>query len=54
MSVMTVLLGNQDSRRDWCYAPDYGRAMWLVTTHDVADDYVIATGGARLGADGGI
>lgn len=39
-----LLLGNLDSRRDWGYAPDYVRAMWLVTTHDVADDYVIATG----------
>jgi GDPmannose 4,6-dehydratase len=37
-------LGNLDSRRDWGYAPDYVRAMWLMTTADVADDYVIATG----------
>lgn len=39
-----LLLGNLDSRRDWGYAPDYVRAMWLMTTHEVADDYVIATG----------
>jgi len=42
-----LLLGNLDSRRDWGYAPDYVRAMWLITTHDVADDYVIATGETR-------
>lgn len=39
-----LLLGNLDSRRDWGYAPDYVRAMWLMTVHEVADDYVIATG----------
>jgi len=42
-----LLLGNLDSRRDWGYAPDYVRAMWLMTRHDVADDYVIATGKTR-------
>ena len=42
-----LLLGNLDSRRDWGYAPDYVRAMWLMTTHDAADDYVIATGETR-------
>jgi GDPmannose 4,6-dehydratase len=42
-----LLLGNLDSRRDWGYAPDYVRAMWLMTTHDVADDYVVATGRTR-------
>ena len=42
-----LLLGNLDSRRDWGYAPDYVRAMWLMTMHDVADDYVIATGETR-------
>jgi GDPmannose 4,6-dehydratase len=42
-----LLLGNLDSRRDWGCAPDYVRAMWLMTTRDVADDYVIATGETR-------
>ncbi|NDC62960.1 MAG: GDP-mannose 4,6-dehydratase [Planctomycetia bacterium] len=42
-----LLLGNLDSRRDWGYAPDYVRAMWLMTTHDIADDYIIATGQTR-------
>lgn len=37
-------LGNLDARRDWGYAPDYVRAMWLMLQHDYPDDYVIATG----------
>jgi len=40
-------LGNLDSRRDWGYAPDYVRAMWLMTRHDEPGDYVIATGETR-------
>jgi GDPmannose 4,6-dehydratase len=39
-----VLLGDLDARRDWGYAGDYVRAMWLVLQQDEADDYVIATG----------
>jgi GDPmannose 4,6-dehydratase len=39
-----VLLGNLDARRDWGYAGDYVRAMWLVVQQDGADDYVIASG----------
>ncbi|PKO21489.1 MAG: GDP-mannose 4,6-dehydratase [Chloroflexi bacterium HGW-Chloroflexi-1] len=37
-------LGNLDSRRDWGYAPDYVRAMWLMLQQDHPDDYVVATG----------
>ena len=37
-------LGNLDARRDWGYAPDYVRAMWLMLQQDGPDDYVIATG----------
>jgi GDPmannose 4,6-dehydratase len=37
-------LGNLDSRRDWGYAGDYVKAMWLMLQHDAADDFVIATG----------
>jgi GDPmannose 4,6-dehydratase len=37
-------LGNLDARRDWGYAGDYVRAMWLMLQQSVADDYVIATG----------
>ena len=37
-------LGNLDARRDWGFAGDYVRAMWLMMQQDQADDYVIATG----------
>jgi GDPmannose 4,6-dehydratase len=37
-------LGNLDARRDWGYAGDYVRAMWLMLQQDDAEDYVIATG----------
>jgi GDPmannose 4,6-dehydratase len=37
-------LGNLDARRDWGYAGDYVRAMWLMLQQDVADDYVVGTG----------
>ncbi|MHB8642894.1 MAG: GDP-mannose 4,6-dehydratase [Gaiellaceae bacterium] len=37
-------LGDLDSQRDWGYAGDYVRAMWLMLQRDEPDDYVIATG----------
>ena len=37
-------LGNLDSKRDWGYAGDYVRAMWLMLQQEQPDDYVIATG----------
>jgi GDPmannose 4,6-dehydratase len=37
-------LGNLDAERDWGFAGDYVRAMWLMLQQDEADDYVIATG----------
>ena len=37
-------LGNLEARRDWGYARDYVRAMWLMLQHDAPDDYVVATG----------
>ncbi|MFO1022179.1 MAG: GDP-mannose 4,6-dehydratase [Planctomycetales bacterium] len=37
-------LGNLDARRDWGFAGDYVRALWLMLQRDQADDYVIATG----------
>jgi GDPmannose 4,6-dehydratase len=37
-------LGNLESRRDWGYAADYVRAMWLMLQQPGPDDYVIATG----------
>jgi GDPmannose 4,6-dehydratase len=39
-----VSLGDLDARRDWGYAGDYVRAMWLMLQRDEPDDYVIATG----------
>jgi GDPmannose 4,6-dehydratase len=36
-------LGNLEARRDWGFAPDYVRAMWLMLQQDTPDDYVIAT-----------
>jgi GDPmannose 4,6-dehydratase len=39
-----LYLGNLDARRDWGYAKDYVRAMWLMLQAEEPDDYVIATG----------
>ena len=39
-----LFLGNLDSKRDWGFAGDYVKAMWLMLQQEVADDYVIATG----------
>ncbi|MDY6941281.1 MAG: GDP-mannose 4,6-dehydratase [Cyanobacteriota bacterium] len=38
-----LFLGNLDSKRDWGYAKDYVKAMWLMLQQDTPDDYVIAT-----------
>jgi GDPmannose 4,6-dehydratase len=40
-------LGNLEAKRDWGYAPDYVRAMWLMLQQDHPDDYVVATGEAH-------
>src|SRR5438270_8804217 len=40
----TVSLGNLDAQRDWGYAADYVRAMWLMLQQDEPGDYVVATG----------
>lgn len=37
-------LGNMDSLRDWGYAKDYVKCMWLMLQHDFPEDFVIATG----------
>jgi GDPmannose 4,6-dehydratase len=42
-----LFLGNMDARRDWGYAPDYVRAMWLMLQQENPDDYVIGTGEAH-------
>jgi GDPmannose 4,6-dehydratase len=40
-------LGDLDARRDWGYAADYVRAMWLMLQQDDPDDYVVATGASH-------
>ncbi|HEY5861006.1 MAG TPA: GDP-mannose 4,6-dehydratase [Actinomycetota bacterium] len=39
-----VVLGNLDSKRDWGYAGDYVKAMWLMLQQDEPGDFVVATG----------
>ena len=39
-----IRIGNTDAKRDWGFAGDYVRAMWLMLQQDEPDDYVIATG----------
>lgn len=43
-NTFTLELGNIDAKRDWGHAEDYVHAMWLMLQHDVADDFVIASG----------
>src|ERR671912_2140155 len=40
----TLSLGNLNAKRDWGFAGDYVRAMWMMLQRDQPDDYVIATG----------
>ena len=40
----TLALGNLDAQRDWGFAADYVRAMWMMLQQDEPDDYVVATG----------
>jgi GDPmannose 4,6-dehydratase len=40
----SLALGNLDAQRDWGFAGDYVRAMWLMLQQPAADDYVVATG----------
>ena len=42
-----LFLGNLEARRDWGYAPDYVRAMWLMLQQEKPDDFVIGTGEAH-------
>ncbi|NER79869.1 MAG: GDP-mannose 4,6-dehydratase [Leptolyngbya sp. SIO1D8] len=39
-----LYMGNLDAKRDWGYAKDYVKAMWLMLQQDEPDDYVVATG----------
>ena len=42
-----LVLGDLGARRDWGYAGDYVRAMWLMLQHDEPGDYIVATGVSR-------
>ena len=42
-----LYMGNLDAKRDWGFAGDYVRAMWLMLQQDTPDDYVVATGEAH-------
>ena len=42
-----LYLGNLDAKRDWGFAGDYVEGMWRMLQHDVADDFVLATGEAH-------
>jgi len=42
-----LVLGNLDAKRDWGYAPEYVKSMWLMLQQKKPDDYVIATGEAH-------
>ncbi len=39
-----IVLGNLDAKRDWGFAGDYVKAMWLMLQQEKPDDYVVATG----------
>jgi len=39
-----LVLGNMDAKRDWGYAPEFCEGMWRILQHDVAEDFVLATG----------
>ena len=39
-----LILGDLNAKRDWGFAPDYVKAMWMMLQQDQADDFVIATG----------
>lgn len=39
-----LLLGNLEAKRDWGWAPDFVRGMWMMLQHEHPDDYVLATG----------
>jgi GDPmannose 4,6-dehydratase len=39
-----LVMGNLDAKRDWGFAGDYVRGMWLMLQQDEPDDYVLATG----------
>ncbi len=40
----TLVLGNLDAQRDWGYAKDFVKGMWLMLQQEIPDDYILATG----------
>ncbi len=46
-----LFLGNLEGKRDWGFAGDYVKAMWLMLQQTDADDYVVATGASRSVGD---
>jgi GDPmannose 4,6-dehydratase len=42
-----LYMGNLDAKRDWGYAPDFVRGMWMMLQQPAPDDYVMATGEAH-------
>lgn len=47
----TLTLGDTSAMRDWGYAPDYVKAMWLMLQQDEPEDFIIATGTAHTVQD---
>jgi GDPmannose 4,6-dehydratase len=43
----SLRLGNLNALRDWGYAPEFCEGMWRILQHDIADDFVFATGEQR-------
>ena len=39
-----IYLGNMNAKRDWGYAKDYVKMMWMMLQHETPEDYVVATG----------
>ena len=49
--VQTVPFGDLSTRRDWGYAPDFVRGMWMMLQQDEPRDYVLATGETHSGRE---
>jgi len=47
----TLELGNTEIERDWGYAPDYVRGMWMMLQQEQSDDYILATGNTHKLSD---
>ncbi len=43
----SLSLGNLNAKRDWGYAPEYCEGMWRILQHNIAEDFVLATGESR-------